>query len=225
MRVRDPQPAFKPSIANYSILEGAEVATVEIMAVANDSAAQVKINGREKDKETGKWPPIPIAAGRNTTAVVSVLTNHGQASANKLYFVNITRPWNPLSDSSLKMLAVDADQPPANRAKLRPVFNPLINLYQVRPCQRSARTQARSITCSRSRLRDAVLFCAALTCASPPPVVVAQVDEVPNASIVTVTLSAKQSKPTVSIGNNNLPKVRKRHFWSHLYIKVIILPR
>ena len=162
MRVRDPQPAFKPSIANYSILEGAEVATVEIMAVANDSAAQVKINGREKDKETGKWPPIPIAAGRNTTAVVSVLTNHGQASANKLYFVNITRPWNPLSDSSLKMLAVDADQPPANRAKLRPVFNPLINLYQVRPCQRSARTQARSITCSRSRLRDAVLCCAVL---------------------------------------------------------------
>ena len=31
-------------------------------------------------------------------------------------------------------------------------------------------------------------------------------DEVPNASIVTVTLSANQSKATVSIGNNNLPK-------------------
>jgi hypothetical protein len=60
--------------------------------------------------------------------------------------------------------------------------------------------------------RCAVLCCAALTCASPPPVVVAQVDEVPNASIVTVTLSANQSKATVSIGNNNLPKVKKRSF-------------
>lgn len=102
------------------------------MAVANDSSAQVKINGVQKDEETGKWNPLPIAAGRNTTVVVSVLTNHGKASANMLYFVNITRAFNRFSDSTLKTLELDADQPRTNRATLTPAFSPFVTLYRVR---------------------------------------------------------------------------------------------
>ena len=126
------QPAFTPLVTNYSVMEAADQPTVEIMAVANDSAAQVKINGITKDPQTGKWPPLPIAEGRNTTVVVSVLTNHGKASANMLYFVNISRPWNPKADSSLKAIEVDANLPQSNRATLKPAFDPLGTLYTVR---------------------------------------------------------------------------------------------
>ncbi len=131
------QPAFKPLVTNYSIMDAADVASFQFMAVANDSAAQVKINGVMADPESGKWPPLPIAAGRNTTAVISVLTNHGQASANKLYFVNISRAWDQREDSSLKMLEVDANLPEANRATMKPAFSPLNTKYSVRrhaPC-------------------------------------------------------------------------------------------
>lgn len=60
-------PAFKPLVLTYAADEGPEQATIAINAVANDTDAQVKINGRLADRTTGKWPPVPIASGRTTT--------------------------------------------------------------------------------------------------------------------------------------------------------------
>ena len=133
-------PPFKPATSNYSVSEGAEQATVEVLAVPNSSSAQVKINGKALDSK-GQVPPIPIAPvrksqttpcssqtekkesiacggpevcgrqGRNTSVVISVLAKRSTGpSVNKLYYINVTRAWNHMADASLKMLAVDAER-------------------------------------------------------------------------------------------------------------------
>ena len=70
------QPAFKPLVTNYSIMEKGDVAAVNIVAVANDSAAQVKINGMVNidgclrwDDDAATWIPNKRVLVHNNVSV------------------------------------------------------------------------------------------------------------------------------------------------------------
>ena len=67
-------PPFKPATSNYSVSEGAEQATVEVLAVPNSSSAQVKINGKALDSK-GQVPPIPIAPVRKSQTTRLLLSD------------------------------------------------------------------------------------------------------------------------------------------------------
>ena len=71
-------PTFSPLTTGYAVAEDPAVPTVQLTAVANDSAASVAVNGVASTRKGNDQIAVTMNATRNTTAKVLVTSADGK---------------------------------------------------------------------------------------------------------------------------------------------------